>query len=85
MIIRISKYTLIHRNITFYDNLLSRIVLEFISTSAAALVIYFVLVTFEIFSPAYDFGEMMYGWLLMEVLGGDSIHLFWSFGDFRDF
>ncbi len=39
-----SKSTLIHRNITYYDNFISRLLLEFIATSAAALIIYIVLV-----------------------------------------
>ncbi len=64
-ILRLSKSMLIHHNVTYYDNLISRIVLEFIATSAAALVIYSILLILGIMEPAHDFGQMLLGWLLM--------------------
>ncbi|WP_156395788.1 ABC transporter permease [Bosea sp. Leaf344] len=64
-ILRSSKNTLIHRNITYYDNLISRFCMEFLATSAAALVIYAVLIIFRFVEPAHDFGMILAGWLLM--------------------
>ncbi len=67
-ILRMSKSTLIHRNITYYDNLISRIVLEFTATSAAALIIYSFLTSLMLMTPAYDFGQMLLGWFLMAII-----------------
>ncbi len=67
-ILRASKSTLIHRNITYYDNLLSRLLLEFIASSVAAIVIYCLLLAFSILSPAYDLGGVIIGWILMGVI-----------------
>ncbi len=67
-ILRMSKSTLIHKNITYYDNLISRVMLEFIATSTAALVIYFSLILLGLMTPAYDFGQLLLGWLLMAFL-----------------
>ncbi len=67
-IMRMSKSTLIHHNVTYYDNFISRVLLEFIATSSAALIIYFILLILKIIEPAYDFGQMIIGWLLMGSL-----------------
>ncbi len=64
-ILRATKSTLIHRNITYYDSFITRMLLEFISTTAAATVIYVTLVLCGIFTPAYDIGLLLTGWLLM--------------------
>lgn len=67
-ILRSSKGTLIHRNITYMDNLLSRLAMEFLSTTMAAFVIYVFLTLFGLLEPAYDLGLMLIGWLLMGCL-----------------
>ncbi len=67
-ILRSSKSTLIHRNISYFDNLLVRMFLEFVATSAGAAVIYTILVLVHLVEPAYDFGYILLGWAMMGVI-----------------
>jgi len=64
-ILRSSKNTLIHRNVTYFDNLISRLSMEFVATSTAASIIYIVLIVTRLIEPAHDFGMILIGWLLM--------------------
>lgn len=58
-----------HRNITYLDIALSRMILEFTSTTAAAVIIYIVLTQFKLMDTAHDFGYLLIGWLIMASLG----------------
>lgn len=51
------------------DALLSRLLLEFTSVTAAALLVYLILTEFEVLPRAYDWQMMLQGWLLMGALG----------------
>lgn len=64
-----AKSIVIHKNITLIDVWLSRSLFEIISTTMAALFLYVVLVEFNIIFPAYDFGDILVGWLVMASLG----------------
>ena len=64
-IYRSAKLILIHRNITYIDVFLLRAGLEFISVSAATLMIYAVLFSFEMVPPVYDLADVLHGWFLM--------------------
>lgn len=57
-----------HRNITMYDAVLSRMALEFVSTTAAFIVVYAALATLGIVSPVADCGLVLAGWLVMGAL-----------------
>ncbi len=64
-VIRSGKQLLIHRNIKYLDYLLSRLSLELLATSSAAMVIYFTLVTMRMIDFAHDHGLLLLGWFLM--------------------
>jgi capsular polysaccharide transport system permease protein len=64
-VIRSSKSTLVHRNITYLDNLLSKFFMEFIATTMAAIFIYTVLVYTSIMDSANDLSAVINGWLMM--------------------
>ncbi len=57
-----------HRNITMIDTVLSRMALEFVSTTAAFIVVYAVLATLGIVEPIHDHGLVLAGWFAMGAL-----------------
>ncbi len=75
-IMRSSKSTLIHRNISYYDNLLVRVALEFISTTAAAAMIYLFLFLFKLIGPMYSFGTVLLGWTMMACMATGMAFLY---------
>ena len=52
-----------HRPVSHVDMLLSRALLEFLSTSTAAMVIYFILVSLGVIEPIKNPGLVLAGWL----------------------
>ena len=67
-IYRSAKQILIHRNITYLDVFLLRATLEFISVSAATLMIFAALYAFEMIPPVYDLADMLHAWVLMGAM-----------------
>jgi capsular polysaccharide transport system permease protein len=67
-ILRASKHLLFHRNITYFDAILSRLSLEFIGVTAAFAAAYTIMVTLKLVSPIYDLGLMLAGWFMMAGL-----------------
>ncbi len=59
---------LYHRHISLFDVILARVFLEFIATSGALLVVYFVLLAFGLVDAIYDPGLALLGWSLMGLL-----------------
>lgn len=64
-IYRSAKQILIHKNITYIDVFLLKTVLEFVSVSAATIMIYLGLLALGLISPVYDFADLLHGWFLM--------------------
>lgn len=63
---------LYHRNITLFQVFLSRMMLEFISTTAALIVVTSVLLGLELSEPISDVGLMLTAWFLMFFFGLSS-------------
>ena len=55
---------LYHRMVSSFDIILARSCLEFLSTSAALTIMYFVVVTTGIVEPAQDLGLTLAGWIM---------------------
>lgn len=68
-LLRSSKPLVQFRNISFMDVLLSRLMLEFISVTASAIIVYLALYIFNLLPPIYDFALVTQGWLIMAGLG----------------
>lgn len=59
---------LYHRHISFIDVIVARALLEFIGTTAALVVVYTILVAFELLSPIKDAGLCVAGWFILAYL-----------------
>jgi capsular polysaccharide transport system permease protein len=67
--LRFSKNFTQFRGITLLDALLSRLFVEFVSVTSAAIIVYFVLNTIGILPDIRDFSLILEGWLIMGALG----------------
>ena len=67
-ILRSSKSIIVHRNITYFDNLLSRLGMEFIAVTFATVVIFTALFMFRLIDPIYDYRLVLIGWFMMFCL-----------------
>lgn len=66
--LRQSKNLRYHRNITYLDAIVSRLALEFVTTTAALIVATSTLMIVGIVEPIHDYGLVLAGWLLMGAL-----------------
>lgn len=66
--LRQSKNLLYHRNITYFDAIVSRLVLEFLGTTAALFLVTAILMSLGVLLPIHDYGLVLAGWLLMGAL-----------------
>ncbi|MDR6874802.1 capsular polysaccharide transport system permease protein [Bosea sp. BE125] len=67
--LRFSKFFIQFRGISLLDALLSRLYIEFISVTSAAIIVYFSLNTVGLLPDIQDFGTVLEGWLIMGALG----------------
>lgn len=67
-IFRSAKEILIHKNVTYLDVFFTKVGMEFISVTAATLMIYAGLSTFELLPPIYDLANVLHGWFLMAAM-----------------
>lgn len=67
--LRQSKNLRYHRNVTYLDAIVSRLALEFVTTTAALIVATSALMIIGLVEPIHDYGLVLAGWLLMGALG----------------
>lgn len=68
-LLRSSKHLSIFRNIRLLDAIFTRFMLDFISISASALIVYFVLLATGSLPEIYNWFDVLHGWFLMGALG----------------
>lgn len=68
-LLRGSKHLVIFRDIHLLDAIFTRFILDFISISASALIVYLFLQAIGSLPEAYDWSDMLHGWFLMGALG----------------
>lgn len=64
-----SKHLTMFHSIELIDPLIAKLILDFISVTASALIVYFVLEAMGFLPAVYDWGDMLHGWVLMGALG----------------
>jgi capsular polysaccharide transport system permease protein len=67
--LRASKFFTQFRGITMEDALFSRLFMEFITVTAATIIVHLVLNTLGVLPDIHDIGLMIQGWMLMGALG----------------
>ena len=63
------KFLTIFNQIKLFDAMMSRFFLEFVSVSAAFMLVQLVLMAFSILPEPYDYALLLQGWVLMGCLG----------------
>lgn len=72
LLFRRNSALLFHRQVTLFDIYFSRVLLEFIATTTAALVVLAALNLVGAVGDIYDWTKVIGGWLLMAVLGAGA-------------
>lgn len=73
---RQTKHITVFRNVTVFDAMISRLILEYISVTAAAIIVFSVLYGFGLIQFPYDIGGVFFGWLAMGAFSAGSGILF---------
>jgi capsular polysaccharide transport system permease protein len=68
-LLRASKHLTIFRDIHLLDAVFTRFLLDFVSISASALIVYLVLQAAGSMPEAHDWSDILHGWFLMGALG----------------
>lgn len=68
-VLRSSRAIVIHRNITFFDIVITRLFLETLACSAAAVFVFFIIYFVGYIELPFSAFDVAMGWLLMAILG----------------
>lgn len=69
---RHTKFLTVFHHLTVFDAMISRLILEFLSVSAATLVVFFALFAFGLVNRPYDVAMVLQGWLLMGAMSASA-------------
>lgn len=79
-----TKFLTIFREITILDSIICRLSLEFISVTASAIIVFFVLYAVGIIDAPKDTPTLLEGWLIMTLIGSSFGVLFAALSELSD-
>lgn len=79
-----TKFLTVFHNLTIFDAIITRLFLEFISVTAASMVVFAILYSLNILSAPHDLGMLVQGWLVMGAVGAGAGVLFAALSETSD-
>ncbi len=69
---RQTKFLTVFRNLTIFDAMMARLILEYLSVSAATLIVFSTLYNFGLVNWPYDLAIVLQGWLVMGAMSASA-------------